>query len=146
MLIAVDVRLLLQLVPALPAHHPDILHLVAVRCAIRQSAVYVAGLVNRFTAHLASVIRHFKTEVALGTAVGVALSVLVDYPQWLAAYPYMEAEKFEFLCHKFYDCCVVQAEGVEPSCVAGLPMCQTLQTLAGSGISLRLQIVGFACL
>lgn len=54
----------------------------------------MAGLIDRLAAYLALVIGHFKTQVALATAVGVAFSVFVNHSHRVTANPNMEAENF----------------------------------------------------
>lgn len=92
MLIAVDVGLLFQFVPALAAKHPDIFHGITVRRTHRECPMYMATLVNSFAADFAAVLCHLQPEIALRAAETIAFSVLVDYFKRLSAYPDIAAK------------------------------------------------------
>ncbi len=91
-LIAVDVGLFLEFVPAIAAKHPHVLRLVAVGSPGRKRMVDMAALVDRLAADLAAVVGHFQSQVALGIAVIVSVFVSANHSDRRAAYPDVDAE------------------------------------------------------
>lgn len=80
MLITVDMRFLFKFLPALSAHHTNVIYMVASRCAYGKPVVYVAGLVDRLATYLATIIIHLQSQIALFTTITVPLSILMNYP------------------------------------------------------------------
>lgn len=60
--------------------------------------MYMAGLVNRLATYLATIISQFKAHITLRTAVGVTLSIFMDYSKRLSANPYVVAKNLKS-CH-----------------------------------------------
>lgn len=98
-LVAVDVWLLFELMPALAAEHTDILHSVAIRRAHRKRAVDMAALVDGLATYLACVLGQLQSQIALRAAEGVAFSVSRFNSERFATYPDVEAEDLNFSYH-----------------------------------------------